>query len=71
MPSMIRCEREPAPGRRIGLALLVRGFSRARPRALTWLGDWLFWEPAHWVMQRRQFAGLQRRATAAARAPGT
>lgn len=51
--------------------LLVRGFSRARPRALTRLGDWLFWEPAHWVMQRRQFAGLRRRATAAARAPGT
>jgi hypothetical protein len=43
--------------------LVVRGVARGRPRALTQPADWLFWEPAHWVMQRRQFAGLRRRAT--------
>jgi hypothetical protein len=47
--------------------LVVRGVARARPAGLTRLADWLFWEPAHWVMQMRQFAGLRRRA---ARTPG-
>jgi hypothetical protein len=27
----------------------------------------LFWEPAHWIMQTRQFANLARRAEAAFR----
>ncbi len=42
--------------------LVVRGVQRGRPAWLTRLGDWIFWEPAHWVMQRRQFASLSRRA---------
>jgi hypothetical protein len=44
--------------------LVVRGVERGRPRRLTLLADWLFWEPAHWIMQMRQFAGLRRRAEA-------
>jgi hypothetical protein len=47
--------------------LVVRGVERGRPRAVTVLADLFFWEPAHWIMQRRQFAGLQRRAEAGAR----
>jgi hypothetical protein len=46
--------------------LVVRSAARGRPRALTRLADWLFWEPAHWVMQCGQFAGLRRRAAASA-----
>jgi hypothetical protein len=46
--------------------LVVRSAARGRPRALTQLADWLFWEPAHWVMQCRQFTGLRRRAAASA-----
>jgi hypothetical protein len=69
MPSMIRCERKSVAGRRIGVALLAHA-ALVRPRVLTRLADWLFWEPAHWVMQRRQFAGLRRRATASTRPPG-
>lgn len=42
--------------------LVVRSFSRSRPKPLTRGADLLFWEPAHWLMQRRQFAGLRRRA---------
>jgi hypothetical protein len=44
--------------------LVVRSAGRGRPRAATLPADWLFWEPAHWVMQMRQFAGLRRRAEA-------
>jgi hypothetical protein len=47
-----------------GTRLVVRGRARGRPAALTQLAEWLFWEPAHWVMQTRQFAGLHRRAEA-------
>jgi proline iminopeptidase len=46
-----------------GTRLVVTGTSRARPRRLVELGNRLFWDPAHWVMQARQFAGLRRRAT--------
>src|SRR5581483_6166954 len=42
--------------------LLVSGYASARPRLLQVLADLLFWEPAHWVMQTRQFANLKRRA---------
>jgi hypothetical protein len=44
-----------------GIRLIVRGAARGRPRALTRLANWLFWDPAHWVMQTRQFVGLRRR----------
>jgi hypothetical protein len=41
--------------------LIVSGYSAARPRTLKAIGDFLFWQPAHWVMQTRQFANLRRR----------
>ena len=42
--------------------LVVSGYAAARPRLLQRVADVLFWEPAHWVMQKRQFANLKRRA---------
>jgi hypothetical protein len=42
--------------------LVVSGYASARPRLLRALADLLFWEPAHWVMQTRQFENLKRRA---------
>jgi proline iminopeptidase len=42
--------------------LVVRSYGVTRPRWLGALTGWLFWEPAHWIMQRRQFANLKRRA---------
>ena len=42
--------RRPGPGR------------RATRRPLVALVNHLTWEPAHWIMQLRQFAGLRRRA---------
>jgi hypothetical protein len=42
--------------------LVVSGYASARPRWLQTIMDLLFWEPAHWVMQTRQFANLKRRA---------
>jgi proline iminopeptidase len=42
--------------------LVVSGYAAARPRLLQALADLVFWEPAHWVMQTRQFANLKRRA---------
>ncbi len=44
--------------------LLVRGWHVGRPRGVIEVGNWLFWEPAHWVMQTKQFAELRRRAEA-------
>jgi hypothetical protein len=41
--------------------LVVSGYACSRPRALTVIADILFWEPAHWIMQKRQFANLKRR----------
>lgn len=40
--------------------LVVSGYASERPRPLLALGDFLFWEPAHWIMQRRQFANIKR-----------
>jgi hypothetical protein len=40
---------------------VVGGYAASHPRPLTWIGDVLFWEPAHWIMQSRQFANLKRR----------
>jgi hypothetical protein len=55
--------------------LVVTGKARGEPHALIAAGNWLLWDPAHWVMQLRQFAGLRRRAesmtTEAARPPAT
>jgi proline iminopeptidase len=42
--------------------LIVSGYASARPRLLQVIADLFFWEPAHWVMQTRQFANLKRRA---------
>jgi hypothetical protein len=41
-----------------------------RPPALTAIGDLLFWEPAHWIMQIRQLANLMTRAERAHRIAG-
>jgi hypothetical protein len=42
--------------------LVVTGTARGKPHAPIAVANWLFWDPAHWVMQLRQFAGLRRRA---------
>lgn len=42
--------------------LVVSGYASARPRLLQTVSELLFWEPAHWIMQTRQFANLKRRA---------
>jgi hypothetical protein len=42
--------------------LVVSGYTTSHPRPLTAVGDFLFWEPAHWIMQTRQLANLKRRA---------
>jgi hypothetical protein len=42
--------------------LVVSGYAASRPRPLTVIGDVLFWEPAHMIMQARQFANLRRLA---------
>jgi hypothetical protein len=42
--------------------LVVTGKARGKPHALIAAANWLIWDPAHWVMQLKQFAGLRRRA---------
>ena len=42
--------------------LVVSGYASARPRLLQVIADLFFWEPAHWIMQTRQFTNLKRRA---------
>lgn len=42
--------------------LVVSGYQASRPRIVLLIGTLLFWEPAHWIMQTRQFANLKRRA---------
>lgn len=51
--------------------LVVSGYAAQRPRPLLALADFLFWEPAHWIMQRRQFSNLRRRAERAPVDPTT
>ncbi|GHE49701.1 hypothetical protein [Streptomyces capitiformicae] len=46
----------PEPGGRT--RLIVRARARSRPRPLTRPVDVLFWEPAHLIMQTRQFHNL-------------
>jgi hypothetical protein len=41
--------------------LVVSGYAASRPRLLTRAIDSLIWEPAHWIMQSRQFGNLRRR----------
>lgn len=50
---------------------VVSGYAAQHPRALLAMVDFLFWEPAHWIMQRRQFANLKRRAERTSRATTT
>jgi hypothetical protein len=45
--------------------LVVTGTARGKPHAPIAAANWLFWDPAHWVMQLKQFAGLRRRAESA------
>ena len=40
----------------------MTGKARGAPHVLIAAGYWMFWDPAHWVMQLKQFAGLRRRA---------
>jgi hypothetical protein len=42
--------------------LVVTGKARGNPHSLIAAANWLAWDPAHWVMQLKQFAGLRRRA---------
>jgi hypothetical protein len=42
--------------------LVVSGYASARPRLVQATIAFLFWEPAHWIMQTRQFVNLKRRA---------
>lgn len=42
--------------------LVVSGYWTLRPRRLQPIISFLFMEPAHWIMQTRQFANLRRRA---------
>jgi len=51
---------EELPGERT--RLVVSGYAADRPHRLLALANFLVWEPAHWVMQTRQFANLRRRA---------
>ena len=46
--------------------LVVRTQGRSRPRVLTRPLDLLFWEPAHFIMQTRQFHTLRTRLARAA-----
>lgn len=50
--------------------LVVSGYAADRPHPLVALGNLLFWEPAHWIMQTRQFANLKHRAEQATDAAG-
>jgi proline iminopeptidase len=51
---------EELPGERT--RLVVSGYASARPRLLQAIVSFPFWEPAHWIMQTRQFSNLKRRA---------
>jgi hypothetical protein len=47
-----------------GTRLITYGKGRGEPRGVITLANRLFLEPAHWVMQTKQFAELRRRAEA-------
>ena len=42
--------------------LVVSGYGAARPWFLQRIAEVFFWEPAHWIMQTRQFTNLKQRA---------
>ena len=42
--------------------LVVTGKARGKPHAPIAVANWLLWDPAHWVMQLKQFGGLRCRA---------
>jgi uncharacterized protein YndB with AHSA1/START domain len=42
--------------------VVVSGYATGRPRSLHTISNVLFWEPAHFIMQTRQFANLRRLA---------
>jgi proline iminopeptidase len=44
--------------------LIVSGYQAGRPQRLLTIGNFIFWEPAHAVMQTRQFSNLKRRVRA-------
>jgi hypothetical protein len=46
----------------VGDRLVVSGYAAANPRLLSAINDFLFLEPAHWIMQARQLTNLKRRA---------
>jgi hypothetical protein len=46
--------------------LVVSGYAASRPRLFQRIQDLIFWEPAHWIMQTRQFAQLARRVETSA-----
>ena len=48
------------PGERT--RLVVSSYASARPRTVQAIIAFIFWEPAHWIMQTRQFANLKRHA---------
>ncbi|MDO8188346.1 hypothetical protein Q5424_10085 [Conexibacter sp. JD483] len=48
-----------------GTRLLVRGRGGGKPRHLHALGNAVFWDPAHWIMQTKQFRELRRRVASA------
>lgn len=54
---------ELPPGR---TRLVVSGYTASSPRVLSAIGDFLFWEPTHWIMQARQLTNLKRRVEEAA-----
>jgi hypothetical protein len=51
--------------------LVVTGKARGKPHRLVAAANWLLWDPAHWVMQLKQFAGLRRRAESVASGAAT
>jgi hypothetical protein len=59
-------ERQPGDQTR----LVVSGYAAARPRFLQAALNFGFWEPAHWIMQTRQFSNLKQRAESEGEAAG-
>ena len=51
-------ELKPLPNART--RLIVRTYGSAEPQWLQDIADAVFWQPAHWIMQLRQFQNLKR-----------
>jgi len=49
--------------------LVVTGMGRGKPHPPIVVANWLFWDPAHWMMQLKQFAALRRRAESLSNVP--